>query len=286
MKQKNLKKIISVVGIALIVFTSNTKAQALNVVPNIKEGIPESHVIPDPKPLISEAYTTATLLQRAIEEAQSLPTDGAKIQHFEMMAKRIVVRSGSNPWEQAIRMAMNRSMDVMNAVLPHAGNNSEFVASWGAQFYEENFELAIALLNNPATLDSRDGANRASRDQKGGHLSIAEFGRIYSQLLLRASASLTSGSLKAVLRMKMISFLGWDINQDLRRQDPNLKEILADISALQTEDQDYAAVLHCLTQRQEPDPQNLTQLISKTARILDRVVPAFRAAGIAMLVGQ
>lgn len=242
-----------------------------------QEGIPGTHGIPDPKALTEGAYSTASLLQRAIEEANRIPDDGPRIQHYERMAIRIVRKSGTNPWEQTVRMTMNRAVDVTKGALGIAGNNPELVSAWCANFYRMNFELASAYVNNPNKLEEGDRSNRQSFAQA---LSIAEYGRIYAQLLIRASASLTSGSSKAVIRLKLLGFLGWDLNLDLRRADSNLKELLADIFELQTEDQDYSVVLKSLELGEEPNSSSMSRLLSKISIILDRVAPAFQRAGI------
>ena len=61
------------------------------------------------------AYTTLTLLDMAMDQAQVLPI-GEKISHFESMAKLIVTKSAGRVNEEVVRMTLNRSVDVVNSL--------------------------------------------------------------------------------------------------------------------------------------------------------------------------
>lgn len=238
-----------------------------------QEGIPGTHNVPDPSDLIKNAYSTATVIARALEKAQTLDS-GARIRHFEAVAKRVVAVSGKSDTEQAVRMTMNRAVDTANNVIAIMGRNTDYVRDLIGLFYEENFKLAAAYANNPVNL-SYFGNEAFTTDRES--VSLAEFGRVYATMMWNFSAGLTSDSSKAVFLMKMMGYFGWDLNLDLKRT--SYRELIADIYLMQTEDPAYLAVLEKLRNKQEPSQAQLAGLRNSVRQIYDRIIPTFQQAG-------
>lgn len=233
--------------------------------PPSTEGIPQTGELPDPGDVIQRAYTTASLIQKSIDQAATLPL-GQRISFFEEAAARIIRKSAHQPTEQLIRITLNRSVDIANQVLPIAGNNPELIAQWLANFYLESFKLAAMWANNPCLLQSELGL--ASVSKYLTHVSLAEFGRVYSTLLWRATANMTSDSSKAVMLIKLLGYLGWDFNLDLRRRESGIAEVVADVYEMQNEDPNYQNIVMSLENGNEPSSTDLALLRRKIYTIL------------------
>lgn len=242
-----------------------------------REGLPSPGDLPDPTENIESAYSTATLIDLALDHAQVLSL-GERIVHFEKMAAEIVNKSATRPNEEVVRMTLNRSVDVVNAVLNVMGQNPSLIAQWTSNFYEENFKLAKMFANNPTPLQQRGESVFSSYV---ACLSIAEYGRIYSTLLWRFSTSLTSQTSKAIMLMKLVGYLGYDINLDLARDSDSLKEVLADIVNLQQKNANYQRILNQLDENIEPT--TVSSLRSDVYYILQKLPERLARAGIRSL---
>lgn len=241
-----------------------------------REGLPTPGDLPDPSENIATAYSTATLIEMAIDQAQVLPL-GSRIPHYRQMAINIVEKSSTRPNEEIIRMTLNRANDVIDAILPVMGQNPSLVAQWTANFYEENLKLAKMFANNGTRFQRGFSSSIGSSSQA----SIAEYGRIYSTLLWRFSTSLTSQTSKAILLMKLISYLGYDVNLDPARDSNSLKEVLADVVRLQQTNTNYQRILGEIDHNVEPTTVNL--LRSDIYYILQKLPARLNQAGIQSL---
>lgn len=242
-----------------------------------REGLPSPGDLPDPTENLENAYTTTTLIELAIDQAQVLSL-GDRIRHYEKMAEQIVAKSAQRSNEETVRMTLNRAVDVVNSILNVMGQNPSLIAQWTANFYEENFKLAKMFANNPSTLMQKGSLNSSFTYHV---ISIAEFGRIYSTLLWRFSTSLTSATSKAIMLMKLVGFLTYDVNLDLARDNESLKEVLADLVHLQEQNANYQKILDQLDANTEPTTVNL--LRSDVYYILQKLPARLQKAGIASL---
>jgi hypothetical protein len=228
---------------------------------------------------ITAAYSTSSLLDEAIDKAQTLPV-GERISHFETMALEIVQLSEkqNRPDEELIRITLNRAVDVIQGILPVMGTNNELIAQLVANIYQEHFNLAKMFANSPRQLSYR-GKFSASNPYSG--FSIAEFGRIYSTLLWRFSASLTSKASKAIMMMKLVGYLGYDVNLDQNRENQSLQEVLADVIRLQSQNANYQKILNDL--ESDIEPSTVNQLRSDVTFILHKLPARLQQAGIRSL---
>lgn len=249
--------------------------------PPSSEGIP-SVVSPNQQSgydVMRDAYSSVDLIERALRERQTMPI-GERLRFMTEQAGNIIAVSGERPTEILLRLTLNRSVDVFNHIRPIAGRNTESVARYLANFYRENFELAASFGNNKIGVDSRLTlpVEYTTADFLK-HLSIAEYGRMYASLLWRYSADLTSDSAKAVLLMRLVNYLGWDCNADLRRRERPIAQTIADIYELQ-HGHLYNNLLRTLAAGYEPSSSDLAQFRRRVYTILERLPSRFQEAGI------
>ena len=245
------------------------------------EGIPVPNDQPDVRDLVESAYSTPKLIEKALKDAQGKGI-GQRIRTYENYAGRILRRSGQKTTEILVRLTLNRSVDVMQTVLPIAGNNPDAIALWAANFYEESFNLAAMLANNPAVASYTGDVTDVAQFLQ--NVSLAEFGRIYSSLLFRFTASLSSDSSKAVMLMKLVGYLGWDCNNDLRRRE--VKEVIADIYSMQHDPGPYQGAVETIARGLEPRRGDLANLRNDVFELLKTLPQRFQEAGIPVLMAR
>jgi hypothetical protein len=231
---------------------------------------------PDPSSVIASAYTTSTLIQRTLEDARTLPL-GPRIRHFEQAIASIVRKSGNNPFEEPVRLTLTRSKSISDLSLQVAGYNSELIAQWAANFYRTSFELALAYANNPCQIRTR---NSSFQSGNFSETSIGQYGFYYSSLLWRNQANLVSDSAKAVILVKLVGFLGQDLNNDLRRRTDGLREAIADIYDIQNNDGSYRRIVASFKANQQPNSQDVTALRVKVYKVWSQMSPRLNSSGV------
>ncbi|MFS4458378.1 hypothetical protein [Bdellovibrio sp. HCB2-146] len=231
---------------------------------------------PDPSSVIESAYTTTTLIQRALEDAKTLPL-GPRIRHFEDAVAKIVRKSGQNPFEEPVRLTLQRSKSVGDLTLKVAGYNSELIAQWAANFYRTSFELALAYANNPCKIRTYQSTFASGNFSE---TSIAQYGFYYSSLLWRNQANIVSDSAKAVILVKLVGFLGQDLNNDLRRRTDGMREALADIYDIQNNDGAYRRIIASFSRNQQPNTSDVTALRVKVYKVWSQMAHRLSASGV------
>ena len=224
-------------------------------VPPSKEGIPGFDSDAPADDLIQQGYPTSILIRRTIDDAERKPM-GRRIMFYELQAQRIIENSGEKANEEATRLVLNRSVDVVQNVIRWAGRNSEMVAQFVAQFYAQNYEIALAYTNSPPP---------SYVDQT---FPRAKVGIYYSRMLFSNHGALISDSAKAIILIKLIGYLGQDLNSDLRRRNDDYRYALLDILNLQKSDEQYQSILNALANKQEPRSSDIAGVRSQVSRIL------------------
>lgn len=223
-------------------------------IPPSREGIPGSEAEPDPSDLIQSGYPTSVLIRRTIEQAERKSL-GAQIMFYEQQAARIIQNSGELANEEATRLVLNRSIDIVQNIIKWAGLNSEMVAQFAAQFYLQSYHVALAYLNNPPSYVD-DVFPRA------------KVGIYFSRVIFSNHGALITDSAKAIMLVKLLGYLGQDLNSDLRRRNNEYRYALLDILNLQKDDEQYQNILNSLAAKQEPRSSDLAGLRSQVSRIL------------------
>jgi len=236
---------------------------------------------PDAKELIDSAYTTATLLTRALEQSTSIPL-GQRIIFFRKSISAIIEKSGQNPTEEPVRLTLQRAQEVIDPALQIASEdpqqNQDSIAQWGANFYKNSFELAVAFVNNPSVIVTKDNESKVVNYYK--RTSIAQFGYYFSTLLWRDQSNLTSDSSKAYILVKMLGYLGQDFNNDLRRNQGPFKETMADIYQIQANDVNYSNIIHSFSLEERPNAKDVTGLRVKVYKVWSAVPAKLGAVGL------
>ncbi len=244
------------------------------------EGLPSAY---DNKPidsdeLINSAYSSPELITKALDERVDYAM-GERLDHFERQSIRIINVSANRKNEEFMRIALNRGVDLVHHILPSYGKNTDEAARHLANFYKQNFEFAASMANNSASMESiLSGQIEMSTYTKTR--SIAEFGRMYSNLLWRYSDGLSSQSSKAILLMRLIGYLGWDLNMDLKRNSKPIAKLIADVYELQ-HSKTYADILKSLKANKEPAAPAVSNLRYKVYKILEEVPARLREANVA-----
>ena len=185
--------------------TNRVMRQLSQGLPPSREGIPGFDEEAPADDLIQQGYPTNILIRRTIEEAERKPM-GRRIMFYELQAQRIIENSGDKANEEATRLVLNRSVDLVQNVIRWAGRNSEMVAQFVAQFYAQNYEIALAYTNSPPPTYVDQTFPRA------------KVGIYYSRMLFSNHGALISDSAKAIILIKLVGYLGQDINSDLLRR--------------------------------------------------------------------
>ena len=248
----------------------------LNVAPPpSNEGLPSptnSDEQGDISSIINNAYSSADLIAQALQERQNMPL-GQRIQYLEERATDIIRISANRPTEILLRLTLNRSVDLTHHILPIMGYNTEELARELANFYRENFEMAASFGNNKIGVESR--FTTGDQDESGvAHflrtVSIAEYGYAYANLMWNYSLGLSSGGSKAVILMRMLGYLGWDFNADLRRREKPIAQTIADIYLLQHSPL-YQRILNTLASGNEPTQNDTAELRSRIFSIKEKI---------------
>ena len=221
--------------------------------PPSREGIPGFDEEASADDLIQQGYPTNILIRRTIEDAERKPM-GRRIMYYELQAQRIIENSGEKSNEEATRLVLNRSVDVVQNVIRWAGLNSEMVAQFVAQFYAQNYDLALAYTNSPPP---------SYVDQT---FPRAKVGIYYSRMLFSNHGALISDSAKAIMLIKLVGYLGQDLNSDLRRRNDDYRYALLDILNIQKYDDQYQSILTALANRQETRSSDIAGLRSQISR--------------------
>lgn len=228
-------------------------------VPPSHEGIPGQETEPDVSDLLNVHYKTSTMIQRAMSDAQRKPV-GPRIQFYEQKAAKIIQNSGELPTETAVRIVLNRSIDVVQTTIKSAGNNSELIANIVANFYKSSFEVALGYANNPPNYVDAD-------------FPRAQVGIYWARFLWSHQAGLTSDSFKAITLIKLLGYLGQDLNSDIRRRATDYREALVDIYDIQQNEMAYQNIIDSLERKEEPKSSDVAGLRVRVNQMLTLLPP-------------
>jgi hypothetical protein len=262
--------------------TSNNRPNVKDVLEQIavgtaptREGLPTQYGQPDETELLAQKESTIEQIKNALIESKKLAV-GARIDFYSNAAATIVVDSGSRPTEAAARITLNRAVDVVNGTIAVSGANETMVASWLANLLEKSFVLAAAYVNNPACVVTSHKVSSLQPEDCLQTLPIAKIGYDISQLLWRSHASLVSNSAKAIVIIKMLQYLAYDLNNDPRRSEDDFVSIYKKIRKIQVVNQNYKNIVASLAASQEPDTRDLSA-ISVAVDNIYTAIPAILA---------
>jgi hypothetical protein len=275
MKQTTIKTLVLGIAFTVPAFSQSTDQLKTATLNNLRagihtssgEGLPSPQSEQDISDLKDSAYTTVELIKRALQGGATLPT-GQKIEHFANATKSIVEKSGQNAYEEASRITLNRANDIVDLTLRILGVNSDLVANYVSGFYVKSLQIAAAYANNPSIIiDQR----RSVAPTLTKITTRAQLGIYYSQFLWTHQSNLTSDSSKGVILIKLLDYLFDDLNLDLQRREPILKQTLVDIDDLKKNNLSYRRILWAIDKNQEPNNLDVRQLRGKVETILSNL---------------
>ncbi len=199
-----------------------------------QEGIPQSQFTIEDLNQLKESISTVELLIDTLKDSKLQPSYEDKRKFYEAKSFSIVKLTEKRQHEELIRMILNRSADVANAIIQYIHPSPVIRDRILVRFYEENFKFAIQLAQASENLNYRQ-------------ISLAEFGRMYNRILWRFSANASfSPTAEALLLLKSVGYLGYDLNYDSHKSEKPLQAMLAKVVELQLVDPSYQNVLKFL----------------------------------------
>lgn len=225
------------------------------------EGIPQAGL--DAGSLVNGAYRAVGLIKEVLAERMEYEL-GPRVPFMLERIPEILAASGRREDEMLLRFTLNRCQDMVAHLLPVSGHNYDEIGRWAANFIKQHFELAAAYGNNRYVVNSIFAERRTLSGVQA--MESADFGRIYATLLWESSIGLNSDTAKAVTLMKLLSFLGWDLNNDLRRREDRIAQSIRDVYRAQ-HGPEYKRVFDLLRRGREPRGEVLAALRSKVERV-------------------
>lgn len=181
--------------------------------------------------LIDEAYDSVDLINKALNDRLEYQYAG-RISFLHEKSLDIIEKSEVRTDEALLRISLRRTGQIGREVLTIMGKNNEENLRWLSHFYKNGFESAARLINanymlvgDLQYLDEYDSSKR--------YLTSAEFGRMEALRLWEYTSGLESDASKAILLVRLVSYLGTDLKNDLRRREAGIAKSLADIYYLQ-----------------------------------------------------
>ncbi len=245
----------------------------------IKDGIPGVHgegnsmIVDD---VVARAYNSVQMIELILEERKTYAM-GPRVLYMENGIRGVLKISDKRSDEEALRETLNRGLDIMSLVLPITGATPEASAQWASNFYRTVLTLAAGLQNNDRQKILR--INRSENDNNElvenperyvSGLTSAKYGQVYANLLYSFSTTPGTRAAKAVLLMRLLGYLGHDLNEDLARRSDGVARTITDIYRLQN-DPVYLNIVQALRRGFSPSSSELATLRSRTYSIISKL---------------
>jgi hypothetical protein len=227
--------------------------------------------------LLARAYRSVDLIEMILEERKTYAL-GPRLLYMENGIREVMKLSGTRGDEEALRDCLNRGLDIISLVLPVTGAAPAASAQWATNFYRSVMVLAAGLQNNGRQrilkIRSDDSKNPdedfAQAENVVSGLTSAKYGQVYANLLYRFSTTPGTRAAKAILLMRLLAYLGHDLNKDLARREQGISRTVADISRLQNEPI-YKDIIAAFRRGVSPTSAQLATLRSRTFTILSKL---------------
>lgn len=240
--------------------STGNKTQAQKVLRKLSYGVPpgiegvpgeEEEISADD--IMQQDYPLSLFLRETLQEAETRDL-GPRLAFYERQVVKVIQR-GDRPNEEAVRLVLNRSVDVVQNIIKWAGLNSEMIQQYLNQYYAQNFEIALGYANNPPAREEQV-------------FPRAKVGIFVARMLYQNHGGMISDSAKAIILVKLLGYLGQDLNSDLQRRTTIYSVPLRKIINIQQEDEAYHEILASLKAKQEPSSPALASLRTQIGQIL------------------
>ena len=249
-----------------------------------KEGIPAAGTMA--KIVGHNGYSTAEYLQTILTDigdlhnghfVYSIPL-GTGIQQLYDQAHTWVASSGTKLTETYPRIMLNRCVDFFELMFPVAGSNTDEVRRFFANFWEKCYVNAIAYANNNLVVTENEHllrlpskvANYAKAYESVNprvafpvrYRSMVKFAYEQATFFYKNTTNYLAEEANAVGLIRLLGYLGYDNNSDLRRRRPEIVKTMTDIRRIQNS-RGYMMIVTALGQARMFNPRE-----RQAARIL------------------
>ncbi|MNT82123.1 hypothetical protein D3C72_2218070 [compost metagenome] len=83
-----------------------------------------------------------------------------------------------------------------------------------------------------------------------------------------------------MILVKLVGFLGQDLNNDLRRRTDGLREAIADIYDIQNNNASYRRIVAAFSANQQPNASDVTALRVKVYKVWSQMAPRLNSSGV------
>ncbi len=222
--------------------------------------------------LIDDAYTSLDLIDYALESRLEYQY-GDRVQFLHERAKEIVSKSEGKSEELLLRLTLKRTMKIGQGIVTIMGKNNHENLRWLSNFYKDGYEMASSLTNGNYSLISTL-QDVGEYDSKASYLTSAEFGRRHALRVWNYTTGLSSDATKAVLLVKLVSYLGLDLKNDLRRREEGIAKSIADVYHLQ-KSRTYKNVITSLKNNMIPARADIAKLRRTIHTIIQKMNQRF-----------
>jgi hypothetical protein len=226
-------------------------------------GIPNRPV--DPGDLRKQRASVHAAIIATLKNAMNADLAG-QIGIFGETVKRVNRLKDLSEAEFAAQVILNRSYDLVESIIEVAGppeqiQNTRRVL---ANLYRKAFVQAEAVLNNPQYFCSVYRTEVYERPAVAS-CSEARIGLAFAEAVSSTSAEVNiSEQAKAILLVKAMGYLGWDLNMDPVRRADGISDVIVRISDIQNQRDDslvsnpaeqkaYEVIMKAIEQSGEPD---------------------------------
>jgi hypothetical protein len=245
-----------------------------------KDGIPGKHgegalSVDD---ILPRGYNSVQMIELVLEERMEYKL-GPRLFYLESGIRSTLKISGDRADEEALRETLNRGLDIMSLVLPISGSDPDARAQWGTNFYRRILELAAGMQHNqrrkilrvgPVAKDDKDTPFTDEDALSLNALRSAKYGQMLANLLYKFSSQPGSRAGKAVMLMRLVGYLGHDLNEDFSRREEDVARTITDIYRLQT-DPPYTDVVAAISRGRSPTSEQMSALRSRVATIIAKL---------------
>lgn len=188
--------------------------------------------------IIKEGLTPMELIEDTLKEVHRDQDLGPRIPLFEMRALQIIDASKKRGYlngEFLMRLTLARCVDLAHHVIPTGSNNANGLAVIVGGMYEECFSFAWSLANTNQILKSLAVGGvptGVAYELQANELPQAIYGQLFASMMIKYSRQLgLSDSAKSFFIMRLVGYLGWDLNSDYMRR--TFRPVIVRIANLQ-----------------------------------------------------
>lgn len=175
------------------------------------------------KDILNLGLTPMEMIEETLRDIHRDQDIGPRIPLFEVRALQIIEASkkrGIVNGELLMRLTLARCVDLAHHIIPTGSKNAQGLAVVVSSIYEECFKFAWSLANTNQVLKTLATATgQVSSNLEANELPQAIYGQMFAAMMIKYSRNLgLSDSAKSFFVMRLLGYLGWDLNSDYMRR--------------------------------------------------------------------